>query len=401
MRIFEYKLRAHPAQFAAIDEVIRTVQFIRNKCLSLWMDTRGTSRNDLQCLCAALAATYPFAARLNSQARQASAERAWSAISRFYENCRQKKPSKKGYPRFQHDNRSVEYKQTNWKLEPDGKLLTITDGSGIGRLRLVGSKKQRLEEVPVEKIRRVRLVRRADGYYAQFAVEAERRVEHESSGKQLGIDVGLKVFLTDSEGNTVPNPRHLRKAEKKLKRLHRRLSRCQKKSANRRKARRRLAKAYLKVQRQREDFARKTASTLITSCDVIAYQHLQIAHIVKNHKLAKSLSDASWGRFLRWLKYYGQVYDVQVIPVEPAFTSQDCSACGRRVQKSLSVRTHVCPGCGLVLDRDHNAARNILAKASRTGGQSETGAPTETPSRVRNASGQATATRRSHKTTRK
>jgi putative transposase len=130
---------------------------------------------------------------------------------------------------------------------------------------------------------------------------------------------------------------------------------------------------------------------------VIAYEHLQIANLVKNRRLAKAISDAAWGRFLWWLKYYGQVYNVAVIPVEPAFTSQDCSACGRRVQKALSVRTYVCPGCGLVLDRDQNAALNILAKACRTGGQSGTG----TPLRVRNASGQTTATRRPRGTTRK
>ena len=129
MRIYEYKLRARPDQYAAIDEAIRTVQFVRNSCLRRWMDTHGTSRNDLQCLCAVLAATYPFAARLNSQARQASADRAWSAIVRFYENCRKKKPGKKGYPRFQHDNRSVEYKQTGWKLSPDGKHLTCIDAN--------------------------------------------------------------------------------------------------------------------------------------------------------------------------------------------------------------------------------------------------------------------------------
>jgi putative transposase len=235
------------------------------------------------------------------------------------------------------------------------------------------------------------------GKDAQFAVDVQRRVERVPTGKQLGIDMGLKVFLTDSEGNTVDNPRHLRKAEMKLRRLHRRLSRTKKKSANRRKARRKLARAYLRVQRQREDFARKTASTLITSGEVIAYEHLQIANLMKNRRLAKAISDASWGRFLWWLKYYGQIYDIPVIAVEPAFTSQDCSACGRRVQKSLSVRTHVCLGCGLVLDRDQNAARNILAKACRTGGQSGT----STPLRVQNASGQTTATRRSVRTTSK
>src|SRR5207302_6135510 len=129
------------------------------------------------------------------------------------------------------------------------------------------------------------------------------------------------------EGHTVENPRHLRKAEKRLKRLHRRLSRKQKKSQNRKKARKQLAKGYLKVQRQREDFARKTASTLISSHDLIAYEHLQIRNLVKNRHLAKSIHDAGWGAFLRWVRYYGAVHRIAVIAVEPHFTSQACSHC--------------------------------------------------------------------------
>jgi len=389
MLIYEYKLHGNKAQYAAIDEAIRVTQFIRNKCLRLWMETRGISRNDLQCSCSTLAKDFQFAACLNSQARQAAADRAWFAISRFYDNCKTHKPGKKGYPRFQRDNRSVEYKQTGWKLEPDGQHLTFTDGCNIGSLRLVGNKGQHIETFPTKQIKRVRIIKRADGYYAQFAVQAERCIEHIPTGKHAGIDMGLKSFLTDSEGNTVANPRHLRKAEKRLKKLHRRLSRTQKKSVNRKKARKALAKAYLKVSRQREDFARKTANALISSHDLIAYEHLKIANLVKNHKLAKSISDASWGRFLSWLTYYGQVHAIPVIAVEPAFTSQDCSACGTRVKKSLSVRTHICSGCGLVLDRDHNAAINILEKAYRTGGQSATG----TPSRAQNASGQTASIR--------
>jgi putative transposase len=374
MLIDEYKLHGSKAQYAAIDEAIRIVQFVRNKALRRWMDTRGTSRNDQQCYCAVLAKEVPFVASLNSQARQAAADRAWAAIARFYDNCKTHKPGKKGYPRFQHDNRSVEYKQTGWKLEPDGKHLTFTDGCGIGRLRLVGNKQQQIAAFPTKQIKRVRIVRRADGYYAQFAVQADRCIEHIPTGKEAGIDMGLKEFLTDSEGNTVANPRHLRKAEKRLKRLHRQLSRKKKGSQNRKKGRRVLAKGYLQVQRQREDFARKTASTLISSHDLIAYEHLQIRNLVKNRKLAKSISDAAWGRFLAWLNYYGVMHDIPVIAVEPAFTSQDCSACGTRVKKSLSVRTHICTGCGLVLDRDHNAALNIHSRAlDRTGGQSETG----------------------------
>src|SRR5260370_1295081 len=129
---------------------------------------------------------------------------------------------------------------------------------------------------------------------AQFCVESERKIEHVPSGKEIGIDVGLKSFLTASEGNTVANPRHYRKAEKKLKRLGRRLSRTQKKSANRKKARKALAKQHLKVQRQREDFARKEANALVSSCDLIAYETLQIRNIVRNRTLAKSIHDAGW-----------------------------------------------------------------------------------------------------------
>jgi putative transposase len=248
-------------------------------------------------------------------------------------------------------------------LETDGKHIRFTDGCGIGRLRLVGNKKQQIAAFPTKQIKRVRVVRRADGYYIQFAVQAQRHFAHRPTGKQVGIDLGLVSFLTDSAGNTVENPRHLRKAEKRLKRLHRRLSRKCKKTQNRKKARKALAKGYLKVQRQREDFARKQASTLISSHDLIAYERLQIRNLVKNRHLAKSISDAAWGRFLAWVKYYGALHGIPVIAVEPAWTSQACSGCGKLVKKALSVRTHVCPSCVLILDRDNNAALNILAKA--------------------------------------
>ena len=256
-----------------------------------------------------------------------------------------------------------DYKQSGWKLEPDGRHISFTDGCGIGRLRLIGNPKQHIETFPVKQIKRVRLVHRADGYSVQFAVQAERKIEHVSTGSVVGIDMGLKVFYADSDGNTVENPRHYRKAEKRLKRLHRQVSRKQKKSKNRKKARKQLAKAYLKVQRQREDFARKTANALVTSHDLIAYEQLQIPNMVKNHKLAKSIHDAAWGQFLDWMKSYAVMHGIEVVAVPPHYTSQDCSGCGERVQKTLSTRTHVCPTCGLVLDRDENAAVNILAKA--------------------------------------
>jgi putative transposase len=223
MLIYEYKLRLSRAQQAAIDEAIRTTQFIRNKALRLWMDGRGVQPNDRQVLYARLAQDYPFAAALNSQARQAAASCAWFAIARFYTNCREQRPGKKGYPRFQRDCRSVEYKATGWKLAPDGKRLTLTDGCGIGPARLIGSRD--LATFPVDQIKRVRLLRRADGYYAQFLLQMERRVIHVSPGAAVGIDVGLAAYVTDSDGHGVANRAKRGLAEARLKRYQRLLSR--------------------------------------------------------------------------------------------------------------------------------------------------------------------------------
>jgi len=371
MLVFEYKMDAAQAQYARMDEAIRSAQFVRNKCLRLWMDTPGTSANDLQVHCSQLAHDFPFAAQLNSQARQARSALAWRAISRFYANCQAKVPGKKDYPCFQHNNRSVEYKVTGWKLDPDGRHLTFTDGCDIGRVRLIGTRS--IETLPLDQIKRVRLVRRADGYYVQCCVDAERHVEHVPTGQPVGIDLGLRVFSTDSAGKTVETPRFLRKAERRIKRLQRQVSRKyrperrkqakQPQSHNYRKARKKLAKAHLKVQRQREDFARKAASALVSSHDLIAYEAVQIRNLVKNHRLAKSLHDAAWGRFLLWVGYYVRLHGVPLIAVPPQYTTQACSGCGTLVQKTLSTRTHVCWHCGLILDRDEHAARNILALA--------------------------------------
>jgi putative transposase len=187
------------------------------------------------------------------------------------------------------------------------------------------------------------------------------------TGKAIGLDVGLNHFLTDSNGVTIPNPRHLRKSQKALRRAQRKVSSKKKGSANRKKAINKLGRKHLKISRQRKDFPIKTALCVVKSSDFVAYEDLQVKNMVKNHKLAKSISDAAWDQFAQWLQYLGKVYGKAVVSVAPQYTSQDCSGCGNTVKKSLSVRTHVC-NCGVVLDRDHNAALNILAKALRQAG---------------------------------
>ncbi len=365
MIVLEFKLKGIPRQYRIVDDMIRTAQFIRNKALRYWMDNQGVKLSDLYKQCAVMAKEFEWAGKLNSMARQASAERTIFAIQRFFANCQANKPGKKGYPQFKKFSRSVEYKTSGWKLSPDKKCLRFIDGFAAGTFKLVGCRD--LHFYAPEEIKRVRVIRRADGYYAQFCISVERTEEIVPTGKAIGLDVGLNHFYTNSTGATVPNPRHLRKSEKALKRSQRRVSGKKKGSLNRRKAINRLGRKHLKVSRQRKDFAIKTALCVVKSNDFVAYEDLQVKNMVKNHKLAKSIGDAAWSQFAQWLQYLGKVYGKTVVAVAPQYTSQDCSTCGNTLKKSLSVRTHVC-SCGTVLDRDHNAALNILAKALRQAG---------------------------------
>ncbi len=369
MIVLEFKAYGKASQFSAVDEALRTVQFIRNKAIRFWMDGLGKSQYDLNKYCAVLAKEFPFASELNSMARQASAERAWSAIARFYDNCKKNIAGKKGFPSFQKDNRSVEYKSTGWKLADNRKAITFTDKKGIGKLKLKGTRD--LHFYQPEQIKRTRLVKRADGYYVQFCVSIDRVEVIEPSGRTIGLDVGLNHFLTDSNDEAVENPRFFRKGERVLKRSQRRVSRKVKGSNNRGKARRVLGKRHLKISRQREDHAVKLARCVIQSNDLVAYEDLRVQNMVKNHCLAKSTGDVSWYQFRCWLEYFGKVFKKVTVAVNPAYTSQDCSSCGTRVKKSLSTRTHICQ-CGCVLDRDTNAAKNILASGLSTVGHTGT-----------------------------
>ncbi|MEG3956218.1 transposase [Microcoleus sp. herbarium2] len=372
MLVFEAKLEGTKEQYERIDEAIRTARFVRNSCIRYWMDNKGIGKYELSAYCAVLAQEFPFAGKLNSQARQASAERAWSAITRFYDNCKKVKPGKKGFPRFKRDRThgSVEYKTTGWKLSEDRRAITFSDGFEAGSFKLWGTRD--LHFYQLKQIKRVRVVRRADGYYVQFCLDVERIQKREPTGKTIGLDVGLTHFYTDSNGQTVDNPRHLRKSEKSLKRLQRRLSHTEKGSKNRAKARNRLSRKHLKVSRQRKDFAVKLARCVVQSNDLVAYEDLMVRNMVKNSKLSKSISDAAWSNFRSWLEYFGKVFGVVTVAVPPHYTSANCSNCREVVKKSLSQRTHRCPHCGHVQDRDWNAAINILELGLRTVGHTGT-----------------------------
>jgi putative transposase len=367
--VLEYKVKAKKLQYLAIEEAIKTTQFIRNKCLRYWMDAAREAKIDrfaLNKYSTELRNEFAFVANLNSMAVQSSAERAWLAISRFYENCKKKVSGKKGYPRFQHDNRSVEYKSSGWKLNPTKRRITITDKKGIGELKLLG--KWDIQTYDVKSIKRVRLVRRADGYYCQFCIGVEASDIQPFTGNEIGLDVGLESFFTDSNGHQEANPKFLRKVEKSVKHAQRRIYKKKKGSSGRKKARAIFARKHLRISRKRTEHAKRIARHVVKSNDLIAYENLQVRNLLKNHCLAKSITDASWYLFRQWIEYFAGLFGKLAVAVAPHYTSQKCSSCGVIVKKSLSTRTHVC-SCGCSLHRDENAAINILnlARQARDG----------------------------------
>ena len=362
MIVYEAKIEGTKQQYERLDQAIRTGRFVRNSIIRAWLDKQVKSRNDAYKYCKVLAdnSDCPWAKQLNSMARQAHAERAWASIERFDRNCKANIKGKKGFPKFASykTRASVEYKTSGWKLSECRRYLKFTDGFKAGQFKLWGTRDLHFYQLGT--IKRVRVIRRCDGYYAQFLLDVDRRVDKELTGVQRGLDVGLNHFYTDNFGEKIDNPRFLRKDERKLKRLQRRLSKTEKKSSNRRKARNRLGRAHLKVSRKRNDWVCKLAQRVIRSSDLVAIENLQVRSMVKNHKLAKSINDASWRKFREWLEYFGVVYGVPVIAVNPRYTSINCSSCGEPVIKTLSTRTHSCPACSYIADRDENAARNIL-----------------------------------------
>ena len=377
MFVLEFKVR-NPKQHQclAIDEAIRTAQFVRNKCLRYWIDNRGVGKYDIYLHNTQLRKEYQFVRDLNSHATQCAVERTWSSISRFFDNCKKNIPGKKGYPKFKKHSRSVEYKVSGWKLSEDRTKITFTDKKGIETLKLIVSRD--LNYFKLEQFKRCRIIKRADGYYVQFVLKLDPRDTVKPfpiTQRCLGIDVGLKEFYADSNGYLEPIPQFYRKAENQLNRANRKKSKKYRKgvkqSKNYHKARNRYALKHLRVSRQRQEYCKRKAYCVIQSNDLVAYEDLNVKGMVRNRKLAKSITDAGWSTFRQWLEYFGYKYGKSTVAVPSHHTSQICSSCGAVVKKSLSTRTHICE-CGYTEDRDVNAAINILQRGLSTVGHTGT-----------------------------
>ena len=295
---------------------------------------------------------------------------------------------KPGFPRFQGRTRwhSFTYKAYGNGARLENGFLVLAK---LGRIAVRWSRP--LRGTP----KTVTLSKEADGWYVSFSC-AEVPVEPlPLTGKETGIDVGLQVFLSTADGDRVENPRYYRKAERALRKAQQRVARRTKGGQRRAKAAHQCAKQHQHVRRQRQDFHHKTALALVRRYDTIDVEAIQAANLsrrpapksdenggylhdgaARKGGLNKSMHDAGWASFLSILACKAACAGKRVGAVTPAYTSQDCSGCGTRIQKSLSVRTHGCTHCGLILDRDEHAARNIQWRGQRLRGLA--GAPAGT-----------------------
>jgi len=379
MRTFEYRLYPNDAQRQQLLACLTESRAIYNEMLATLkahFETDGMfpTKYDL---------TARFKGRggdvVPATTVQTLADRLSKALKRFLElkemgvSC--------GFPRFKTANRwhSIQLRQYAvsrdvW-LDEDGTHLHVP--AKLGKLLKIKLHRP-LVGIPVT----AHLVLRADHHwYALIVCEtlpqdeqgAVHPAQAECDHPAIGLDVGLKVFLADSEGGIVENPRHYRRGQKRLAHAQRTVCRRTKGSHRRRKASREAACKHLKISRARRDFHFKTAKQYAQRYSRICVEDLNVAGMARNHSLAKSIHDASWSAFLGILEDKAERAGHQMIRVPARFTTQKCSRCSEYVQKSLSVRTHICPSCGYIEDRDANAAKNIVRAGAPPSGTATDG----------------------------
>jgi putative transposase len=356
-KTYKYKLKPSPQQEQELERVLLLCRHVYNAAIGERREAwrmRGVTVTYFQqkAELPGIKEAMPEYAEVNAQVLQDVVLRVERAFQAFFR--RVKNGETPGYPRFHGRDRynSFTYPQVgdHGGARLDSGFLVL---SKIGRIAVRWSRL--LEGTP----KTVTISREADGWYACFSCTDVPVQPLSATGQETGIDLGIEAFATLSNGTRIFNSGWYRKAERALTRAQRRVSRRKRGSHRRRKAVALLAKAHQHVRRQRRDFHHKTALALLREHDTIYHENVQPANMVKNHHLAKSISDAGWGAFLIILTYKAACAGRRVIGVNPAYTSQKCSGCGALVMKGLSVRWHACPDCGTSLHRDHNAAKNI------------------------------------------
>jgi putative transposase len=302
----------------------------------------------------------PYFARLNFSSAQATMRRLDKAFVAFFRRC--KSGGKPGYPRFKGRDR---FDSIEFPAYGDGIRLIESKL----RVQHVGMVKAKVHRAVEGTVKTASLKREADKWYVVLSCDLGDVAVLPNGQPPIGVDVGLEAFLTTSDGERIENPRYLKAELPRLRIAQRTVSRRRRGGKNRRKATARVRQLHARVGNLRREHHHQTALKLVRSHGLIAVECLNIRGMLKNHRLARAIADAGWASFVNILRHKAESAGTEVVAVNPAGTSQECSGCGAIVRKALKERTHSCPGCGLTLHRDENAARNILTRAllARTG----------------------------------
>jgi len=274
-----------------------------------------------------------------------------------------KEGRKVGFPRFKNAQA--------WNTIQFRDAANCLDNGRFKAPQQMGGRIRVIVHRPLEGIFKfARIVKRPSGWYLHCVCETEP-TPLPKKDNAVGLDMGIRYLVADSNGHIIENPKHAKRSTKKLAKAQKKLAKCKKGSKRRNKVKHKVARIHERIHNQRKDTLHKASHHYVKHYQTIAIEDLKPANMVRNHCLAFAIADASWGMFRQFLENKAESAGRQVIAVAPHYTSQKCSQCGEYVQKSLSVRTHVCPFCGYIADRDENAARNILQRGlqvlTRTG----------------------------------
>ena len=355
LKTFRYRIYPTKAQKTILERMLEECRWVYNQTLAYrrdaWRERRETvSYYGTTKLLPLWKRERPSLKTVYSQVLQDVQRRVDEAFKGFF--CRVKNGEKPGYPRFKGKGRyrSLTYPQFGFGITDDGKL----------HLAKVGDIKIKLHR-PIEgKVKQVTIRRYPTGkWFACFTVEVEPKPLPET-GRYVGIDLGLAAFAMLSNGEAVANPRFFRQEEKALAKAQRRLSKAERGTLEYARRRKVVARIHERIANKRTDFSHKLSRRLVNEYDIICFENLNVQGMVKNHCLAKSISDAAWRQLVNHTLQKAASAARRVVLVDPRYTSQICSRCGCIVKKDLSERTHRCPHCGLEIDRDWNSAINIL-----------------------------------------